>query len=349
MDATTGRLVRKLRLRHLELLAVLAEADTMRSASAQLHLSQPAISKMLGEIEACFGARLFERSHQGIHPNALGASAVFHARAVLNQLARATEDVGAMQQGDAAPPEQRRDRLRRGLEQRQCRLVAGAIQGGKTQDQARPPRIVMDGANRVFARILAGGIGGQMRRPRRQGGNGDEGRVRRTPPRRLGHAPCAVPVHAQEFAFVSRRRQARQMDDRIGIFAKRFQRRAVLQIAAHDLCTQAVPGGRRVGPAGEEPKPDAFLRQRRDQMHAQEARRTGDGDGTVVKRGFPAPPSFHIPRLVAAPPAYVVGVITNGHGVMYSYADRVAPADRWAIAAYVKTLQRARQDEGAAR
>ena len=102
MDATTGRLVRKLRLRHLELLAVLAEADTMRSASAQLHLSQPAISKMLGEIEACFGARLFERSHQGIHPNALGDGAVFHARAVLNQLARATEDVGAMQQGAQA-------------------------------------------------------------------------------------------------------------------------------------------------------------------------------------------------------------------------------------------------------
>ncbi|MBS0427881.1 MAG: LysR family transcriptional regulator [Proteobacteria bacterium] len=102
MDAMTGRLVRKLRLRHLELLAVLAEADTMRSASAQLHLSQPAISKMLGEIEACFGARLFERSHQGVHPNALGAGAVFHARAVLNQLARATEDVGAMQQGAQA-------------------------------------------------------------------------------------------------------------------------------------------------------------------------------------------------------------------------------------------------------
>lgn len=102
MDATTSRLVRKLRLRHLELLAVLAEAQTMRGAAAQLHLSQPAISKMLGEIEVSFGARLFERSHQGVQPNALGAGAVFHARAVLNQLTRATEDVGAMQQGAQA-------------------------------------------------------------------------------------------------------------------------------------------------------------------------------------------------------------------------------------------------------
>ena len=77
--------------------------------------------------------------------------------------------------------------------------------------------------------------------------------------------------------------------------------------------------------------------------------RTGDADGPVVKHGFPPPPSFHIPRLVAAPPAYIVQVITQGHGVMYSYADRVAPRDRWAIAAYIKTLQRARQDQEAKR
>ncbi len=69
----------------------------------------------------------------------------------------------------------------------------------------------------------------------------------------------------------------------------------------------------------------------------------GEGDGEIVKRGFPRPPSFHEPRLVAAPPAYVVDVITHGHGVMYSYADRVEPADRWAIAAYVKALQRVPQ------
>ncbi|RTD84292.1 LysR family transcriptional regulator [Variovorax atrisoli] len=102
MDSKTDHLVRKLRLRHLELLVALSETATMRGASARLHLSQPAISKMLGEIESCFGARLFERSHQGIHANALGAGAVFHARAVLNQLERATEDVEAMQSGALA-------------------------------------------------------------------------------------------------------------------------------------------------------------------------------------------------------------------------------------------------------
>jgi mono/diheme cytochrome c family protein len=65
----------------------------------------------------------------------------------------------------------------------------------------------------------------------------------------------------------------------------------------------------------------------------------GDGHGTVPARGFPQPPSFHIARLRAAPSAYIVDVITRGHGVMYSYADRVAPPDRWAIAAYIRALQ----------
>jgi mono/diheme cytochrome c family protein len=67
---------------------------------------------------------------------------------------------------------------------------------------------------------------------------------------------------------------------------------------------------------------------------------TGDADGMVVQRGFPRPPSFHEARLVSAPVGHFVDVITHGYGVMYSYADRVPPADRWAIAAYIRALQR---------
>ncbi|KQU00035.1 cytochrome C [Methylobacterium sp. Leaf469] len=66
---------------------------------------------------------------------------------------------------------------------------------------------------------------------------------------------------------------------------------------------------------------------------------TGHGDGMIVQRGFPAPPSFHEDRLRAAPAGYLVAVITEGYGVMYSYAARVEPRDRWAIAAYIRALQ----------
>jgi mono/diheme cytochrome c family protein len=67
---------------------------------------------------------------------------------------------------------------------------------------------------------------------------------------------------------------------------------------------------------------------------------SGYADGVVVRRGFPKPPSYHIERLRRAPVGHVYDVITHGYGVMYSYADRLqTPEERWAVAAYVKTLQ----------
>ncbi len=70
----------------------------------------------------------------------------------------------------------------------------------------------------------------------------------------------------------------------------------------------------------------------------------GRGDGVVPARGFPHPPSYLEPRLIAAPTSHFYDVITNGYGVMYSYADRVPPHDRWAIAAYIRALQTAGSD-----
>jgi len=67
--------------------------------------------------------------------------------------------------------------------------------------------------------------------------------------------------------------------------------------------------------------------------------RTGEGNGMIVRRGFPTPPSLHIDRLREAPAGHFVEVIGNGYGLMYSYASRVEPADRWAIAAYIRALQ----------
>ena len=60
----------------------------------------------------------------------------------------------------------------------------------------------------------------------------------------------------------------------------------------------------------------------------------------IVQRGYPPPPSYHSDRLRQAPVGHFVDVITQGYGVMYSYAQRVEPADRWAIAAYIRVLQK---------
>ncbi|MFN8093781.1 MAG: cytochrome c [Vicinamibacteria bacterium] len=67
--------------------------------------------------------------------------------------------------------------------------------------------------------------------------------------------------------------------------------------------------------------------------------RTGRGDGMIVQRGFKAPSSYHVDRLRAMPVGYFYDVITNGFGAMADYSAQVPPADRWAIAAYIRTLQ----------
>jgi Cytochrome C oxidase, cbb3-type, subunit III len=66
---------------------------------------------------------------------------------------------------------------------------------------------------------------------------------------------------------------------------------------------------------------------------------TGSGNGIIVQRGFPRPPSYHIPRLRDAPVGHFFGVMTSGFGAMYSYGSRISPEDRWRIAAYIRALE----------
>jgi mono/diheme cytochrome c family protein len=69
---------------------------------------------------------------------------------------------------------------------------------------------------------------------------------------------------------------------------------------------------------------------------------TGAGDGMIVLRGFPRPPDFTNDRLLRATAKHFYDTISNGKGDMFSYAALVPPADRWAIAAYIRALQLSR-------
>ncbi len=68
--------------------------------------------------------------------------------------------------------------------------------------------------------------------------------------------------------------------------------------------------------------------------------RTGDGQGMVVKRGLLPPPNFIEDRLLAAPDGHIFNVITNGIRNMPPYKYQIPVADRWAIIAYFRALQR---------
>ena len=68
---------------------------------------------------------------------------------------------------------------------------------------------------------------------------------------------------------------------------------------------------------------------------------TGDGNGITKQYGMGATPTFHDARLRGVPEGEIYHVITAGKGNMLAYADKIEPADRWAVVAYVRALQRA--------
>jgi len=66
---------------------------------------------------------------------------------------------------------------------------------------------------------------------------------------------------------------------------------------------------------------------------------TGSGNGMVARRGLKFPPSYHTDRLRSQPLGYIFNVATLGRGQMPAYGDYLSTDDRWAISAYVRTLQ----------
>ncbi len=73
---------------------------------------------------------------------------------------------------------------------------------------------------------------------------------------------------------------------------------------------------------------------------------TGNGDGMIVRRGYTKPPSYHTDQLRGAPVGHFYDVITNGWGRMSGYSAQVPVTDRWAIVAYIRTLQLSQNPDG---
>ena len=66
---------------------------------------------------------------------------------------------------------------------------------------------------------------------------------------------------------------------------------------------------------------------------------TGDGDGLVVQRGFPAPPSLLSGRASTMSDAEIYNVISFGSGTMPSYAAQMERDDRWKAVLHLRALQ----------
>ena len=87
------RAQRRVRLRDLETLVAVVQAGGMRKASLTLHLSQPAVSKAVAELEDALGVRLLERGRRGVEPTLFGDALVHRSRALIDDLQSALREL----------------------------------------------------------------------------------------------------------------------------------------------------------------------------------------------------------------------------------------------------------------
>lgn len=90
--------MRRLRLRHLEVLLAIGRHGSLTRAGASLGISQPAMSQWLADIEAAVGGPLFVRG-QRLRPTPLAAPLLAHAQRVLNDVERTSAELEAVRSG----------------------------------------------------------------------------------------------------------------------------------------------------------------------------------------------------------------------------------------------------------
>ena len=88
-----------LRMRHFDVLLAVATEGSMQRAAQRVHLTQPAISKLVRELEIMFGSPLFERSKRGVTLTEGGRALAIRAEYLRNDIERAREEVAAIGRG----------------------------------------------------------------------------------------------------------------------------------------------------------------------------------------------------------------------------------------------------------
>jgi DNA-binding transcriptional LysR family regulator len=101
MTPNTLSALRRLRMRHLELLCHLSDATTVSAAASKLNLTQPAVSKMISEIETVSKAVLFTRGRTGIQPNVKGALLIRQACDMVQSLDRCFSEINTIEEGSS--------------------------------------------------------------------------------------------------------------------------------------------------------------------------------------------------------------------------------------------------------
>jgi len=94
VDPDFEHLIRNhLKLRHLAVLTAITDHASIQKAANTLHMTQPAVSRCVKDLETLIGFKLFDRSPKGTMPTTLGEVFIRHARTILAQIRHAGNEL----------------------------------------------------------------------------------------------------------------------------------------------------------------------------------------------------------------------------------------------------------------
>src|SRR5262249_22399697 len=81
-----SRIGRRLRLHDLHVFFAVVNSGSMAKAATHLRVTQPAVSKAIGQLEVVLGVRLLDRSTKGVRPTVYGEALMNCGHAVFDEL-----------------------------------------------------------------------------------------------------------------------------------------------------------------------------------------------------------------------------------------------------------------------
>ncbi len=93
----------RIKFRHLQTFVEVARQKSVMKAAELLHVSQPAVTKTIRELEGVLGVEVFERDGRGIKITRYGEVFLKHAGAALTALRQGLDSVTQERIGDAPP------------------------------------------------------------------------------------------------------------------------------------------------------------------------------------------------------------------------------------------------------
>ncbi|MEX0368294.1 MAG: LysR substrate-binding domain-containing protein [Ruegeria sp.] len=94
------RVLTRLKLKQLRLLVAVGEQHSILHAAQSLHISQPAATKLIKDLELDFGVQLFDRTNRGMVPTVFGKALIRHGKLILAQISHAAQELDDLNEGN---------------------------------------------------------------------------------------------------------------------------------------------------------------------------------------------------------------------------------------------------------